>query len=240
MWYHQKYTDSNYRCDLMMSAHTTSKARTGGKSAGARVDETWPSDAALEQLEQLARGERTGPDVLDRLVTSALNDRAYGSVLWCVAANPSTAASTLRRLIDVGDGVLLCAIATNPNVTGEVLLRLSMYPIAQPAVAHVTKDADLLHRLAASDGHHVRKRVARNAYTSMDDLATLARDASESVRFSVAANDHSSPATLALLATDPSERVRKAVFLNVSYTTRPCAMAPGAGEAVRCEGRRNV
>ena len=143
-----------------------------------------------------------------------------------ISRNPNLtaeiSASLLYRSMTSSFSRTIINIAKHKN-TGELELSfLSLHEKVEVRCAVAGNEAagryDLLHSLSMDDSASVRRCVARNKSTSLDDLITLSMDPDPPVRAWVATNPNVSDDLLNSLSTDPAERVRCAVASNAKVS----------------------
>ncbi|MEM1394740.1 MAG: hypothetical protein AAGG00_15905 [Cyanobacteria bacterium P01_H01_bin.150] len=132
--------------------------------------------------------------------------------------NPNTPDSALEWLVEnQDDEIILSAVAKHPNITTDILERLSIHESAdvRDTVASQQKcPLSILETLACDSGVKVQQEVAANSNTPHYILESFSQSENSAIRTALASNPNLSPTILKRLANDEKVEVRREVAKN--------------------------
>lgn len=150
----------------------------------------------------VARNPHTSTETLSSICQWRLQERTTAAVLTHIATHRNVAISDLRCLASYPDAHVRAAVASNsyaPLLIPSALNALSSDAALQVRLAVASNPfvtCDVLLRLSHDKNRSIRESVARNPASNQMVLAQLARDETGSVREAVASNTNTSVETL--------------------------------------------
>ena len=152
------------------------------------------------------------PNLPDELLHKLLNDEdddVYKHLLW----NPRLSESDIKKLVESLTPEFTSYSTIFDKTSPIVLERLSKYCTDGDTLENIARNPnvspEILERLSNSEDIDVRCRVANNENISQETIKKLLKDPSAYVRECLAANPSVTKGDREILAGDPSERVRR-------------------------------